>query len=131
MWLKAAAIKEMQNRIERDKSTRFSRWNIRNNKFQWIENLLNKPIDSNKYYCTWRILAPYLINVRGLSRQEALDIIQSWLMKCNSIKRLSFTLRKVSNVLDKVGTYYPIARSDLEQDNELLFQLLKNEGVVY
>jgi hypothetical protein len=123
----------MQERIERDKLTRFSRWkrDIQScNKFPWIENLLNKPIDANRYYCTWRILAPYLINVRGLSRQEALDIIQSWLDKCNSVKRLSFNIRKVNDVLDKVGSYYPIARTDLEHDNKLLFQLLKNEGVI-
>jgi hypothetical protein len=133
IWLKSAAIKDMQERIERDKLTRFSRWkrDIQScNKFPWIENLLNKPIDANRYYCTWCILAPYLINVRGLSRQEALDIIQSWLAKCNSIKRLSFNLRKVNNVLDKVGSYYPIARADLEGDNKLLFDRLKSERVI-
>jgi len=69
--------------------------------------------------------------VRRLSIQEASDIIQTWLAKCNSIKRLSFTKRKVDDALARVGSHYPIARVDLEQDNRLLFERLKNQGVIY
>jgi hypothetical protein len=119
----------MQKRIAADKVSRKYRWSRKEEKkiFPWIEKLLNKPLDSNRY---WRILVPYLINVRGLSREEALKIILNWLDKCNSVKRLSFNIRKVNNVLDKVGSYYPIARTDLEQDNKSLFQFLKDEGVI-
>jgi hypothetical protein len=133
MWLKAKAIKEMQKRIEADKVSRKYHRRSGNGKttFQWIENLLNKPIDSHRYYCTWRIIAPYLINVRELSRQETYNIIQVWLAKCNSIRRLSFNPYKVNDALGRVGNYYPIARADLEQDNRLLFERLKNEGVIY
>jgi len=135
IWLKSAAIKDMQDRIEEDKKSRKYRriYGDREKKrtFQWIENLLNKPIDSNRYYCTWRILVPYLINVRGLSREEALEIIQTWMSKCNSIKRLSFDVRKVKDVLKRVGTHYPIVWYNLEKDNKLLYQKLKEEGVIY
>jgi hypothetical protein len=132
MWLKAQVIKDMQRRVEADRVNRKYRRRSGEKKstFQWIEKLLKKPIDSNRYYCTWRILVPYLINVRRLSRQEASDIIQGWLAKCNSVKRLSFNPRKVNDVLQRVGSYYPIARADLEQDNKLLFRLLKDEDVV-
>jgi len=57
--------------------------------FQWIEKLLKKPLDvEGRYYCTWRVLAPYLITVKGLSRYDAFDIISSWLDRCNSLRRL-------------------------------------------
>jgi hypothetical protein len=131
IWLKSAAIKDMQKRIEADKVSRKYRWKSEGKKtFTWIENLLNKPLDSNRYYCVWRILVPYLINVRGLSREEALKIILNWLGKCNSVKRLSFNVRKVDDVLSRVGKHYPIGPADLEGDNKLLFERLKSEGVI-
>jgi hypothetical protein len=68
--------------------------------------------------------------VRGLSREEALTIILNWLGKCNSVKRLSFNVRKLDDVLNRVGKYYPVGRADLEKDNKLLFQKLKSEGVI-
>jgi hypothetical protein len=69
--------------------------------------------------------------VRQLSREEAKGIILSWLYKCNSINRLSFNIRKVDDVLNRLGKQYPIARANLEGDNKLLFQKLKEEGVIY
>jgi len=132
IWLKSAAIKDMQKRIEADKISREYRWKLEEKKtFPWIEKLLNKPIDSNRYYCVWRILIPYLINIRKLSRQDAYNIISDWLDRCNSLKRLNFSRRKVDWSIDHVGRYLPVRRLDLEQDNKLLFELLKSEGVVY
>jgi hypothetical protein len=133
-WLKSIEMREMKERIEADKkSMKYRRWFGNNEKttFEWIEKLLNKPIDTNRYYCVWRILAPYLINVRKLSSEEALDIIETWMTKCNSVKRLSFSIRKVKDVLKRVGAYYPIAWYNLEKDNKILFQKLKDEGVIY
>src|SRR4051794_7905492 len=34
------------------------------------------------------ILGPYLINVKKLSYDDAFDIIEGWMNKCDSIKRL-------------------------------------------
>src|SRR5262249_39987112 len=65
VWLKAAAIQDMQKRIEADKVSRKYHGRSGNEKkkttFQWIEKLLQRPLDSNRYYCTWRILVPYLM----------------------------------------------------------------------
>ena len=33
----------------------------------WIEKLLSTPIEDYRKYCIWKILCPYLINVRKLS----------------------------------------------------------------
>jgi hypothetical protein len=135
MWLKSKAIKDMQERIEADRKSRKYRrlYGDRDKKttFQWIEKLLEKPLDNYRYYCTWRILVPYLINVRKLSREEALNITQTWLTKCNYVKRVTFSRNKVKEVLKRVGTHYPIAWYNLEKDNKLLFQKLKEECVIY
>ena len=45
----------------------------------WIERLLQTPLSKYRKYCVWRILAPYLINVKHLSFEESFDIIDKWL----------------------------------------------------
>ena len=37
----------------------------------WIEKLLQTPIDDHRKFAVWRILAPYLINIRKCSVDEA------------------------------------------------------------
>jgi Primase X len=56
----------------------------------WIEKLLQTPIDDYRKFAVWRILVPYLINIRHVSGDEANDIIQDWLDKCESLRQLDF-----------------------------------------
>ena len=37
------------------------------------------------------ILAPYLINIRNGSADEAYDIIRNWLNKCSQLRSLDFS----------------------------------------
>jgi hypothetical protein len=44
--------------------------NNRINKIRWIENgILEKPLPDHRKYAIWRILSPYLLNVKKLSRR--------------------------------------------------------------
>jgi hypothetical protein len=52
------------------------------NKIRYIETLLQIPIPDNRKYALWHILAPYLINVRKLSQEDATRIVRDWLDKC-------------------------------------------------
>ena len=36
----------------------------------WIEKLLQTPLDDYRKFVVWRILAPYLINIRKYSVEE-------------------------------------------------------------
>jgi len=103
--------------------------------FHWIERLLEKPLDvEGRYYCVWRIFAPYLINVKGLSRSDAFSVISSWLDKCNSLRRLSFNSvkrQKIDYALNTVANYWPISRAHLEEQNNLLYMRLKEDGIVH
>lgn len=136
-YLQFAAIRDRQARKKEEQMAR--RYGpVDNNKtktIQWIEKLLNKPLDvEGRYYCTWRIFAPYLINVKGLSKFDAFNIISTWLDKCNSLRRLSFNSvkrHKIDYALNNVGSYWPVGRVDLEQENNLLYQRLKSEGIIY
>lgn len=97
----------------------------------WIERLLQTPIEDNRRYCVWRILAPYLVNVKGLSDEESYYIIILWLQKCSLLRKLSFdprftTKQNIHNTR-RVG-YYPISYGVLKQENTNLHKLLSNEG---
>jgi hypothetical protein len=37
---------------------------------RWIENLLQTPLDDYRKYVIWRILVPYLINIRKYSTDK-------------------------------------------------------------
>jgi Primase X len=60
----------------------------RGNTIPWIEKLLETPIDDYRKNAVNLILAPYLINVRKVSYDVALNIINSWLGKCGELRQL-------------------------------------------
>jgi hypothetical protein len=95
----------------------------------WIEKLLTMSISDNRKYCIWRILAPYLVNVRKLQDEQASYIIREWLKKCNSVKRVSFDgssrIRYDLQSARKKG-FYPIGWNQLKTQNKELFEFLKN-----
>jgi Primase X len=95
----------------------------------WIEKLLTMSLPDYRKYSIWRILVPYLINVRKLQDDEAYQIIREWLKKCNSVKRISFDdssrIRYDIQSVRKRG-FYPIGWNQLNTENIELFDLLKN-----
>src|SRR5919205_3931490 len=60
----------------------------RGNTITWMEKLLQTPIDDYRKNAVNLILAPYLINVRKVSYDAALNIINGWLSKCGELRQL-------------------------------------------
>jgi hypothetical protein len=99
-----------------------------NNRVNWIERLLQTPLQDHRKYCIWRILAPYLLNIRRLSEQEVTDVIKDWLSRCNQLRRLDFNYRqKIKDGIEgaKEG-YLPISREKLRNENSRLYFLLQD-----
>ncbi|MPZ07058.1 MAG: DNA primase noncatalytic subunit PriX [Nitrososphaeraceae archaeon] len=89
----------------------------------WIENLLRTPISDHRKYCIWRILAPYLINVKCLSFDEAFDIIDKWLNECDDLEPLDFdTEPKINDCLTNAVDrgYLPISLDNPEKEPKTL-----------
>jgi hypothetical protein len=63
-------------------------YSLRGDTSAWIEKLLETPIDDFRKNAVNLILAPYLINVKKLSYDAALNIINNWLSKCAKLRRL-------------------------------------------
>lgn len=54
-------------REEKRRPSYNQRSNIRELKeITWIEKLLQTPIEDHRKFCLWRILIPYLVNIKGI-----------------------------------------------------------------
>jgi hypothetical protein len=92
----------------------------------WIESLLQTPLSDHRKYCIWRILSPYLLNVKNLSNEEAYYIINDWLDRCNELERLNFSAKaKIREGLrgGRKG-YYPISLEKLKEENKALYDIV-------
>lgn len=98
----------------------------------WIESLYRKPLDDFRKYCTWRILIPYFINIKKLSRSDTFNLLMSWLNRCSTeCRRLDFDpRRKIEDLLNGVRKYRPISKDRLKIENEALYLRLKSEYIL-
>jgi hypothetical protein len=66
--------------------------NIRNidvdSRYEWIEKLLQRPINDGRHRTLWHVVAPYLINVKRLSFDQAFAVAREYYEKCNLVKPL-------------------------------------------
>jgi hypothetical protein len=68
IYLADTKIKEIRGiRKQRDGYTA----HYENDNIRWIETLLQIPISDHRKYALWRIIAPYLINIRKLPYEDA------------------------------------------------------------
>jgi hypothetical protein len=99
------------------------------NRINWVERLLQTPIQDHRKYCIWRILAPYLLNVRHLSYDESFNIIRDWLDRCNQLQRIDFNVNQRINEglrgAERKG-FLQISKDKLEEENGELHYLLQN-----
>jgi hypothetical protein len=86
----------------------------------WIEKLLQTPLDDYRKFAVWRILSPYLINIRKYSADEAHDILKNWLSKCSQLRGLDFssTYMIKYNINSSIRSgYLPINVEKLKTEN--------------
>ncbi|HET6590711.1 MAG TPA: hypothetical protein VFG45_11170 [Candidatus Nitrosocosmicus sp.] len=118
------------NQIKIDYKARsmISPFNRNNNltKISWIEKLLVTSIEDHRKYCLWKILIPYLVNIRKLDKSEIISLLTDWLDRCDKEKRIDFRYpRKIEEDLRYVRGYLPISKEKLKIDNFDLFKVLK------
>jgi hypothetical protein len=94
----------------------------------WIERLLKTPLSDFRKYCVWRILTPYLLNIKRLSAQESVDIIRQWLVECDSLRSLDFRINVDQRIIDGLDSakkgYLPISLEKLKEENPQLYSYL-------
>jgi non-catalytic primase subunit PriX-like protein len=124
---------KINSRIEERRHTNINKLNaaiINRNSYtiSWIESLLQTPLSDHRKYCIWRILSPYLLNVKKLSNEEAYSIMNYWLDKCNELGRLNFNAKaKIKEGLNGASKeYYPISLEKLKEENAVLYHIVRN-----
>ena len=97
----------------------------------WIERLLQTPISDYRKLAVWRILAPYLLNIRGLSPNDSHGIIMEWLKECDKLRKLDFTPNyKIKGALNSSRDFLPVSCDKLKVENEGFYNLLQDNGVI-
>jgi hypothetical protein len=85
-----------------------SHYTFRGKTIPWIEKLLETPIDDYRKNAVSLILAPYLINIKKVSYDNALNIINNWLTECGKSRQLDqnfdYTVKVCFKVLCKERT---------------------------
>ena len=89
--------------IEESKSVKLPKINtrveIREGSYRWIEQILSNPLPDIRHRTVNLILAPYLVNIKGMSEEDAVNIITEFIEKCRQINpghEDQFVLHKVS-----------------------------------
>jgi Primase X len=101
------------------------------NEIKWIERLLLAAIPDYRKLAIWRILAPYLINIKTLPYNESYSIIHQWLHECNKLRRLDFSpAYRIKGALDGSRNFLPVSCEKLRVENEGFYCLLQKKGVL-
>jgi hypothetical protein len=89
--------------------------------------LLNTPLDDYRKFVVWRILAPYLVNIRKCSTDEAYGTIRKWLDRCSLLRQLDFSpnylIKYNINSAERNG-YLPISLDKQKIENAYLYNVL-------
>ena len=96
---------------------------------KWIEKgILERPLSDHRKYIIWRILSPYLLNVKKLPKEEAYSVMKEWLDKCNELEKLKFNpkIKIKEGVRGASKGYLPISMEKLKEENRQLYDLVLN-----
>jgi hypothetical protein len=93
----------------------------------WIEKLLNEPIDDGRHRILWLIIAPYLVNVKGLRIEEAERVALGYLERCNEVKRIEGNLKGLARYYVKYAKdrgLKPLSLLKLKRNYQDLYNIL-------
>jgi len=99
-------------------------------RIEWIERLLQIPIEDQRKYCLWRIIGPYLLNVKHISEAETAKTMEKWLYQCSHLKKLDFEPRtKIYGIIKGNKGFKPISYSKLKDENKELYLFLQKKNL--
>ena len=115
---------------EKREGENYNRSERQKNSIRWIENLLKTPIEDGRKQCLWRILCPYLVNIRKLTNEECIYLLKEWINKCDKVKRIDFDANSyIKNDLRYVKEYLPPSTQKLKNQYTELYDILKKNNI--
>jgi hypothetical protein len=130
IWLTQKRIDDMEQLKKQEKlQMSVTKNQERTNTIKWIEKgILEHPLSDHRKYIIWRILSPYLVNVKKLPKEEAYSVMKDWLDKCDKLEKLNFNPKiKIKDGLRGASKgYYPISLEKLKEENRQLYDPILN-----
>jgi hypothetical protein len=128
-WLIQKKIDDMKELKKQEKfqMTVSNKSQERTNTIKWIEiGILEHPLSDHRKYIIWRILSPYLLNVKKLPKEEAYSVMKEWLDKCDKLEKITFNPKiKIKDGLRGASKgYFPISMEKLKEENRQLYDLI-------
>ena len=110
-------VDEFQRNISLRKTYDFTNTidQVNGKEIEWIEKLLQKPINIFRKYCRWKILCPYFINIKKTPPEESFLILENWLDKCDILRPISNKSKLIKDNLKYVKNYKPIFLDKLKE----------------
>jgi Primase X len=132
IWLAQKRIDDIEELKKQEKKyakfqMTISKNQERTNSIKWIERgILEHTLADHRKYIIWRILSPYLVNVKKLPKEEVYSVMKEWLDKCNKLEKLNFNPKtKIKDGLRGASKgYYPISMEKLKEENRQLYDLV-------
>jgi hypothetical protein len=97
------------------------------NKYWYIDNLLQTPVEDFRKRGIDLLITPYLITIKGMSYDVAKRIMLNWLLQCDNLRRLDFDAeyRVRSKIIDVKSTgFLPLGVEKFKaQDSNLVYRL--------
>jgi hypothetical protein len=127
-WLIQKKIDDIEELKKQEKfQMTVSKSQERTNTIKWIEKgILEHPLSDHRKYIIWRIVSPYLLNVRKLPKEEAYSVMKEWLDKCDKLEKLNFNPKiKIKDGLKGTSKgYFSISMEKLKEENRRLYDLV-------
>jgi hypothetical protein len=93
-------------------------------KYEYVEQLLQRPVVDGRHRLVWLVLTPYLVNVKGLEVEEAVGITVDYLRRCGwGESRLERFARYHAQRAKRIGLKPPKLET-LQKKDPQLFQLI-------
>jgi len=115
----------------RERKHRSARPQGKGSSLSWIEQLLQHPVEDGRHRLLWHVLAPYLINVKKLSPDQAEKVLQEYFEKCNAVRSLepsSYSFKRLIRYYLKSAEkhgYPPWRLETIERQDPQLAQTVK------
>jgi hypothetical protein len=99
-------------------------------RYGWVEALLSRGIPDGRHRLLWLVVAPYLVNIKGFSVEEASARTMEWLARCGEIRPLDGDFEDLSRYYCEYAArtgLKPLSLRRLREEPEYreLFKLLE------
>ena len=124
LWLVDNEIRNKQEKSEKEDNPIF-KYNDTTRNYLWIEELLERPIPRFRRDCLYKIIIPYLVNIKKLDHDKCVDMLNNWLDKCNNLSKVDFNIKsEITTRLKAVKHYQPMSKHKLCNVNPELYNII-------